>query len=206
MIVMTSLVGCEYSLKRESPSVTAEFVLDVNQITSESPALADVAGNEFQLLPNATVQLGCQLGTDGQPTSGSGWGSNAINISTDLVRMAVSFQFPIPLKPSAATLRIKRTGSPTAWAVVDLVQAPGGTPQVASVVGTSETASMASMGGGAGGADQAFTFTEPPGLSANQSYAIVLRSSSADGGSMDGSNNIVWRTTDDASDCSDFAQ
>ncbi|UOF02225.1 hypothetical protein [Bdellovibrio reynosensis] len=205
LLVALTTANCEYSLKRyasEEEAPAGDFILDVDDLVIEDATKAGVSSNEFQLLTNGTTNLGCTEGADGQPTTGFGTVNNSVSLNSFAVYMGETFSFPFTIKPTAVVLRVKRTGNPSANAIVELTDLAAGAPDESDVVATSSTIAMSGFATGSG-SDQTFTFATAPTLNASTSYAVVLRGVNGSG-TVDGSNTINWRLGNDTSDCSDF--
>ncbi len=197
LIVLDFLLpACEYTLNRDLSNLAT---LDVNNLIIETPGTADVLAGEFQLKQNSTLQLGCQVGTNAQPTTGAG--DSGVSLNSTNYFLGFTFSFSYPIKPSAVLLRLSSSGAPTATAVVKITDASATPSPMGTIKSTSSILSMSSVSPSY--ADQSFTFSSPPTLAANTAYGLVLEPV-ANSGSIDASNNISWSRGDTASDCSSF--
>lgn len=194
MLVMSVGTSCEYTFKRDAPSLS--FTLDVNDLVVETPATAKVADGEFQLIENGTGDWGCKYtGVEGSYT-GSEPSPSSMALSSTSTFMGVPFSLSVTTKPKAVVLRLKKNASPNANAIVNITAVSNGNPSLTIIEGSTGSVSTSLVSTADEGDDVTFAFTERPTLSASTNYAVLLRGVTGSG-TLNGSNNISWRIASD---------
>ncbi len=198
--VISAMAACNYTLKRDSSSMS--FDLNVSDLIIETPTTAEVVGGNFQLKQDGTGKLGCEVGANGQPTTGAG--VVVTDIASFSTYLAFRFNFSFPIKPSSLNLLLQRTGATSASSFVEVTSATASEPIENSVIATSASVPVSSILQNAT-ENISYSFgSNAKVFDANTNYAVLLRGVIGSG-TLDGGNNFGWASGDDAFDCSNFS-